>query len=180
MATKPIVDTSWASQITTDGTSGNLNKQEPTTAFKNFGQPESQPVDRQSLNFELDALDQWRVYLEAVTDEILTVTNGLGVYQITNSSLVGQLKRTYGVNTTANNVDITLPPSVVVGQPIKIYHIPLNTGNSCRLLNNGYTLRNSNYTLTSSDNIVLSEGYYIELIPRTSSILDFFIIKGDS
>lgn len=179
MATKPLVDTTWASQLTTDGPSGNLNKEEPSTAFKNFGQPEAQPIDRQSMNYELDALDQWKDYFEEVTDELLTNTSGIGVYQVVTSSQTAALKRAYSVNTTTGNVDITLPTPLITGQPIRVYHIPLSTGNSCRVLNNGYTLRNSNYTLTSADNIILSEGYYIELIPRTTSIVDFYIQKGD-
>lgn len=179
MATKPLVDTTWASQLTTDGTSGNLNKEEPSTAFKNFGQPEAQPIDRQSINYELDALDQWKDYFEEVTDELITNTSGIGVYQVVSSSQTLQLKRAYSVNTSSSNVDLTLPSSVLTGQPIKIYHIPLDTGNTCRVLNNGFTLRNSNYTLTTSDNIVLSEGYYLELIPRTTSIIDFNLVKGD-
>lgn len=70
MATKPSVSTEWATQITNAGASGNLNKEEPTQAFKNFGQPEALPVDRQSLNYELNALDQWKTYFEEKTDEL--------------------------------------------------------------------------------------------------------------
>ena len=70
MATKPLVSTEWATQVTTAGASGNINKDEPTQAFKDFGQPEASPVDRQSLNYELNALDQWRAYFETTTDEL--------------------------------------------------------------------------------------------------------------
>ena len=72
MATKPLVSTEWATQVTTAGGSGNINKDEPTQAFKDFGQPEASPVDRQSLNYELNALDQWRTYFEQATDELNT------------------------------------------------------------------------------------------------------------
>ena len=70
MATKPLVSTEWATQVTTAGGSGNINKDEPTQAFKDFGQPEASPVDRQSLNYELNALDQWRAYFEVATDDL--------------------------------------------------------------------------------------------------------------
>mgnify|MGYP000592654079 CR=1 FL=1 len=70
MATKPTVSTEWATQFTNAGSSGNPNKDEPTQAFKDFGQPEALPVDRQSLNYELNALDQWRRYFEEKTDDL--------------------------------------------------------------------------------------------------------------
>ncbi len=68
MATKPTVSTEWATQFTTSGPSGNANKTEPTASFKNFGQPEASPTDRQSLNYNLNAIDLWLKYLTEVTD----------------------------------------------------------------------------------------------------------------
>lgn len=84
MATKPSVSTEWATNFTTAGASGNPNKSEPTTAFKEFGQPEALPVDRQSLNYELNALDQWKEYFEAKTDELSlsSTANRAGLIEI--------------------------------------------------------------------------------------------------
>ena len=81
MATKPTTSTEWALQLTTDGGSGNPNKQIPTTTFKNFGQPEATPTDRQGFNYILNSLHLWKVYFEEMTDELseyaTTTTEGL-------------------------------------------------------------------------------------------------------
>lgn len=63
MITKPTEDTRWASSLTNAGASGNPNKLEPTTAFKEYGQPEEEPTDRQGLNYILDAHHKWKEWL---------------------------------------------------------------------------------------------------------------------
>lgn len=68
--TKPIYDLQWATNDVTTGISGNPNKLEPFD-FKAEGQQEGQPVPRQYLNFQFDALRQWKDYLEDVTDTLL-------------------------------------------------------------------------------------------------------------
>lgn len=77
MATKPTVSTEWATQFTTSGPSGNANKTEPTASFKDFGQPEASPTDRQSLNYNLNAIDLWLKYLTEVTDEDIKKANSM-------------------------------------------------------------------------------------------------------
>lgn len=67
---KPIYDLQWATDDVTTGVSGNPNKLEPFD-FKSEGQQEDQPVPRQYLNFQFDAIRQWKDYLEDVTDSLL-------------------------------------------------------------------------------------------------------------
>lgn len=73
MATKPIYDLQWATDNVTSGTSGNPNKLEPFE-FKSEGQQEGLPVPRQYLNFQFDALRQWKDYLEETTDDLLAIS----------------------------------------------------------------------------------------------------------
>lgn len=70
MAIKPAFDIQWATDNVTSGTSGNPNKLEPFE-FKSEGQQEGLPVPRQYLNFQFDAIRQWKDYLEETTDDLL-------------------------------------------------------------------------------------------------------------
>ena len=79
MATKPTTSTEWAVQFTTDGGSGNPNKQVPTTTFKNFGQPEAIPTDRQGFNYILNSLHLWRVYFEEMTDDSVQIGDNVSL-----------------------------------------------------------------------------------------------------
>lgn len=73
MAIKPAFDIQWATDSVTSGTSGNPNKLEPFE-FKSEGQQEGLPVPRQYLNFQFDAIRQWKDYLEETTDDLLSTT----------------------------------------------------------------------------------------------------------
>ena len=84
MATKPIYDLQWATDSVTSGTSGNPNKLEPFE-FKSEGQQEGLPVPRQYLNFQFDAIRQWKDYLEETTDDLLA-TSGAALLKTNNLS----------------------------------------------------------------------------------------------
>lgn len=73
MAIKPAFDIQWATDNVTSGTSGNPNKLEPFE-FKSEGQQEGLPVPRQYLNFQFDAIRQWKDYLEETTDDLLAIS----------------------------------------------------------------------------------------------------------
>lgn len=75
MATKPTVPTDWALQLVQSGASNNWNKLEPEISFKDFGSLEATPTDRQTFNYQLNALHLWKEYLDLAVDEIL-VTQG--------------------------------------------------------------------------------------------------------
>lgn len=84
MATKPSFDIQWATDSVTSGTSGNPNKLEPFE-FKSEGQQEGLPVPRQYLNFQFDAIRQWKDYLEETTDDLLS-TSGAALLKTNNLS----------------------------------------------------------------------------------------------
>lgn len=67
---KPSSDLRWATDDVTTGVSGNPNKLEPFD-FKSEGQQEDQPVPRQYLNFQFNAIREWKDYLEGITDSLL-------------------------------------------------------------------------------------------------------------
>lgn len=171
MATKPTVDTSWATQLTNDGPSGNLNKQEPSTAFKNFGQPEGQPTDRQGLNFILDALHQWKNWSEESIDDLESNTSGVGTWNVVTTAASTQTESNakYFSVTTTTSQDFVLPTPLVTGNPIAVYHAQSATSNTCRIVNNGHTLIGTSLTLSSADNLVLEKGFVAEIIPTTGS-----------
>lgn len=84
MAIKPAFDLQWATDSVTSGTSGNPNKLEPFE-FKSEGQQEGLPVPRQYLNFQFDALRQWKDYLEETTDDLLA-SSGAALLRTNNLS----------------------------------------------------------------------------------------------
>jgi len=68
--TKPIYDLQWATDTVVSGPSGNPNKLEPFD-LKSEGLEEGSPVSRQAINFQFDAIRQWKDYLEGTTDSLL-------------------------------------------------------------------------------------------------------------
>jgi hypothetical protein len=97
MATKPIVSTEWATDFTTAGTSGNPNKTDPPTNIKDFGAAEAFPTARQHINYDLNALDQWKVYFDLSIDEI---NNNFGNFvPLLNSYLTPTLLGTTDLDT---------------------------------------------------------------------------------
>lgn len=166
MATKPLVEIEWATQSTTAGPSGNPNRQEPTQPFKDFGQPEAGPIDRQSLNYHLNAVQQWIEWSEQSIDEIQGTQQNVDPWITLNSNTTLVSGNKYVVNTSGSSVDVTLPSPLIANNPIIIYHPTSRTSeNSCRVVNNGHTLNGKNLSLTSVDNLILDEGYVSEIIP---------------
>lgn len=182
MATKPLVDTAWASQITTDGTSGNLNKQEPSTAFKNFGQPESQPIDRQSINYELDALDQWKAYFENLTDEFqltpTTTRKGL-VLKATLSDVEDLTTDVYPDAATINtyvNETVEAFNQEVLDDLSRIDYIIVSGGGNLEINKKYLISDNATYTLPSRVGGV--QGEYVVVSKFSTSKTPSIVVEG--
>lgn len=166
MATKPLVEYDWANQLTTAGPSGNPNREEPTQAIKDFGQAEAGPIDRQSLNYQLYSIGRWLDWAEKSVDALEESTEGSGIWIVVdNSSTDLTLKREYLVLNNTNNVDLSLPSSLIAGNTIRVYNPKQTTNNTVRIVNNNHTLIGNSKTLSSSDNLILEAGYYVEIIP---------------
>ena len=99
MAIKPSFDIQWATDNVTNGTSGNPNKLEPFE-FKSEGQQEGLPVPRQYLNFQFDAIRQWKDYLEETTDNLLATSDA----SLLKSNNLSDLTN---VPTARNNLGLT-------------------------------------------------------------------------
>jgi hypothetical protein len=119
MTTKPSADLQWATDDVTTGVSGNPNKLEPFD-FKSEGQQEDQPVPRQYLNFQFNAIREWKDYLEGITDSLLassgaalqrslnlsdltdiaTARNNLGLSNVATLALASLIQAQSGTSST--------------------------------------------------------------------------------
>ena len=174
--TKPSVTTEWATQFTNAGGSGNPNKTEPPQNIKDFGAAEAFPTARQSINYVLDANHQWVNYFDLSIDDIYSTIGGVGTWTVETAALINTTaSSSYVADTTSNNVDFQLPNSISAGEVFAFKHI-IDTNNTCRVLNNNYTIKAiSGYEISPTDNIILEKGSSIFLVARSASVLDAII-----
>jgi len=75
MATKPTRHGEWALIQSTDPVSGNLNREEPFTQYKDTGQEEDEILPRPFLNDTLYLHDAWNKWAEEEIDALNTVVS---------------------------------------------------------------------------------------------------------
>lgn len=79
--------------------------------------------------------------------------------------------KSYQIDASGGSVDAALQTSYVVGDVITVHNESIST-NLVRLTNTALTIKDNNGTITSADNLVLSAGNSVQLVAKTTTILE--------
>lgn len=94
MATKPTVDTAWATDSVANGVNSTNNKVQPTPSHAQFGITFPEPPGRNHFNYWMNSVHQWKGYFEAQMSE----GGLLGTNYNINQSLSDYTTRTFALD----------------------------------------------------------------------------------
>ena len=129
---KPSLYPLWATLDENDPTSGLPNKVEPTTQWKDSGQKDGEFVPRAYLNFQLDLIADWAVYLDGQIDILNAAASNLGKVSVattTNPTLTRDQANAY-IYMSGSTITLANVVSVGGGTEQKGSTIKVRTVNS--------------------------------------------------
>lgn len=116
---KPLRYPRWATLSDTGTVEGLPNKQEPTTQWKDYGQPEYGKVPRQYLNDTLALNNEWLEYLDEQVDDLLSFSSDVGKTNVISAVSATLTKDTSNNYYYLSGSAVTLANVVSVGGGIE-------------------------------------------------------------
>lgn len=101
-------------------------------------------------------------------------TNNPWINKSTNFNILAG--KSYQIDGSGGAVDGALAASYVVGDVITVHNESIST-NLVRLTNTALTIKDTGGTITSSDNLVLEPGNSVQMVAKTTTILEIVGVK---